>query len=173
MPPAGTGLFSLRGRARTFRRSCGLDAGGEIGPCPRVGDFRPRRAGAFFCRLRRRGVHARRAGKLPPSAARELLPGGSRGFAKGGTGHPDLRPGFLYPLLRLPLTFRPAATPFGRAAKARGTQLRPLYHRRLLAAVWGWLRPRFPRITVRGSGAKGDNLLSGTHPPYGYTQKTG
>ena len=45
-----------------------------------------------------------------------------------------------------------------------GTQLRPLYHRNLLAAVWGWLRPRFPRITVRGSGAKEDNRLSGTHP---------
>ena len=74
------------------------------------------------CRLRRRGVRTlRRAGSVPPSAAGELLPGGSRGFAKGGTGHPDLRPGFLYPLLRLPLTFRSAALPFGHAANTRGT----------------------------------------------------
>ena len=76
---------------------------------------------------------------LPPSTAGGMLPGGSRGIAKGGTGHPDLRPGFLYPLLRLPLTFRSAAPPFGHAAKARGTQLRLLYHRRLFCAVWGWL----------------------------------
>ena len=43
----------LRGHTRTFRHSCGLDAGGEIGPNPGTGDFRPGRAGAF-CRLRRR-----------------------------------------------------------------------------------------------------------------------
>ena len=77
---------------------------------------------------------------MPPSAAGEctlrraggeLLPGGSRGFAKGGTGHPDLRPGFLYPLLRLPLTFRSAALPFGHAANTRGTlgcALNPRFH---------------------------------------------
>ena len=52
----------LRGHTRTFRHSCGLDAGGEIGPNPGTGDFRPGRAGAF-CRLRRRGVRTlRRAG---------------------------------------------------------------------------------------------------------------
>ena len=68
-----------------------------------------------------------------------MLPGGSRGFAKGGTGHPDLRPGFLYPLLRLPLTFRSAALPFGHAAKKREPQLKPLYHSGRFAAVWGWL----------------------------------
>ena len=53
------------------------------------------------------------------------------GFAKGGTGHPDLRPGFLYPLLRLPLTFRSAALPFGHAANTRGTlgcALNPRFH---------------------------------------------
>ena len=73
----------LRGHTRTFRRSCGLDAGGEIDPNPGMGDFRPRRAGAF-CRLRRRGVRSlRRAGSVPPSAAGELLPGGSRGLQKG------------------------------------------------------------------------------------------
>ena len=65
------------------------------------------------------------------------------------------------PLLRLP-NFPLAATPFGRAAKVRGTQLKPRYHRRLFDAVWGWLRARFPRMTVRGSGAKGDKQLSGT-----------
>ena len=109
-----------------------------------------------------------RAPFLPPSAAGishaaacgdAPLPG--RG-ARGGTGHPDLRPGFLYPLLRLPLTFRSAATPFGRAATARGTQLRPRYHPWLFNAVWGWLRARFPRITVRGSGVTGYNWLLGT-----------
>ena len=68
---------------------------------------------------------------LPPSAAGEILPGGSRGIAKGGTGNPDLRPGFLYPLLRLPLTFRSAALPFGLAANTRGTlgcALNPRFH---------------------------------------------
>ena len=39
----------------------------EIDPNPGTGDFRPGRAGAF----------------LPPSAAGELLPGGSRGLQKG------------------------------------------------------------------------------------------
>ena len=58
------------------------------------------------------------------------------------------------PLLRLPLTFRSAATPCGRAAKARGTQLRPRYNPRHSAAVWGWLRPWFPRISVRGRWVK-------------------
>ena len=106
-----------------------------MSPIPGTGEFRPRRAGI---------AAARRQG------------------AKGGTGHPDLRPGFLYPLLRLPLTFRSAATPCGRAAKVRGTQLKPLYYPRRTAAVWGWLRARFPRMTVRGSGAKGDKQLSGT-----------
>ena len=73
----------LRGHTRTFRHSCGLDAGGEIDPNPGTGDFRPGRAGAF-CRLRRRGVRTlRRAGSVPPSAAGELLPGGSRGLQKG------------------------------------------------------------------------------------------
>ena len=79
---------------------------------------------------------------MPPSAAGKTAAEGSRGIAKGGTGHPDLRPGFLYPLLRLPLTFRSAAQR-SFAAKARGTQLKPLYHRRLFCAVWGWLRPSF------------------------------
>ena len=64
-------------------------------------------------------------GRAPPGARGKLLPGGSRGFAKGGTEHPDLRPGFLYPLLRLPLTFRSAAQR-SFAAKKRGTQLRPV-----------------------------------------------
>ena len=71
--------------------------------------------------------------------------------AKGGTGHPDLRPGFLYPLLRLPLTFRSAATPVGRAAKARGTQLRPRYNPRHSAAVWGWLTFGFARLSAHNS----------------------
>ena len=45
-----------------------------------------------------------RGGFLPPSAEGEMLPGGSRGIAKGGTGHPDLRPGFG----RSPLNLIPA-----------------------------------------------------------------
>ena len=100
--------------------------------------------GGTLCRLRRRG---------------ELLPGGSRALQKGVQ---DTLTGFLYPLLRLPLTFRSAATPVGRTAKKRGTQLRQLYHLWRTAAVWGWLRPRFPRITVRGSGVNGYNWLLGT-----------
>ena len=38
----------LKQSVKFFRRSCGLDAGGEIDPNPGTGDFRPRRAGAFF-----------------------------------------------------------------------------------------------------------------------------
>ena len=114
-------------------------------PIPEAGDFRLGRASAF----------------LPPSAAGKTAAGRQPGIAKGGTGHPDLRPGFLYPLLRLPLTFRSAAQR-SFAAKTRGTQLRPLYHRRLFYAVWGWLRARFPRIQVRGSGVNGYNWLLGT-----------
>ena len=71
-----------------------------------------------FCRLRRRG---------------KLLPGGSRGFAKGGTGHPDLRPGFLYPLLRLPLTFRSAAQRSFAAKNGGGNENRVI--------IWGALPP--------------------------------
>ena len=93
---------------------------------------------------------------LPPSAAGEILPGGSRGIAKGCTGNPDLRPGFLYPLLRLPLTFRSAALPFGHAAKARGTQLKPRYNPERFDTVLGWLRARFPRKQMRGSGFRSD-----------------
>ena len=75
------------------------DAGGE-GMLPTGnGGFRTLRR-ARTCHLRRRG-------------------------AKGGTGHPDLRPGFLSPLLRLPLTFRSAAQR-SFAAKKRGQQLRPV-----------------------------------------------
>ena len=82
------------------------------------------------------------------------------GFAKGGTGHPDLRPGFLYPLLRLPLTFRSAAQR-SFAAKARETQLRPVRRSFLFCHCLGMASRVFPRISVRGSGAKGDNRLSG------------
>ena len=112
------------GRREIFRRSCGLTQ--EARECcrPATGDFA------------RCGVRGRAAF----GGGGELLPGGSWGFAKGGTGHPDLRPGFLYPLLRLPLTFRSAALPFGHAAKVRGTQLKPLYHLWRTAAVSGWLR---------------------------------
>ena len=92
------------------------------------------------------GVHAAACGG-------ELLPGGSRGFAKGGTGHPDLRPGFLYPLLRLPLTFRSAALPFGHAAKKRGMQLRPLYYPGRFDAVWGWLRASFRAYKCAAAGS--------------------
>ena len=75
------------------------------------------------------------------------------GFAKGGTGHPDLRPGFLYPLLRLPLTFRSAALPFGHAAKKRGMQLRPLYYPGRFDAVWGWLRASFRAYKCAAAGS--------------------
>ena len=99
-----------------------------MSPIPGTGDFRPRRASAFFAAFGGEGCCRAAAGDAP-------LPG--RG-AKGGTGHPDLRPGFLYPLLRLPLTFRSAAQR-SFAAKKRGPQLRPLCHRRQFDAVWGWL----------------------------------
>ena len=95
-----------------------------------------------------------------PGVGRDAA-GRQPGLAKGGTGHPDWRPGFLYPLLRHPLTFRSAAQR-SFAAKARGTQLRPRYHPWLFNAVWGWLRARFPRIQVRGSGVTGYNWLLGT-----------
>ena len=112
-----------------------------------------------------------------------MLPGGSRGIAasrrlgrdaagrqpgycrlpaagaKGGTGHPDLRPGFLYPLLRLPLTFRSAAQR-SFAAKKRGPQLRPLSCPGRFNAVWGWLRARFPRITVRGRWCRSERVIT-------------
>ena len=111
----------------------------RLTPIPGVGIFALGGRGAF-CRLRRReGCCRAAAGALQ----------------KGGTGHPDLRPGFLYPLLRLPLTFRSAAQR-SFAAKKRGMQLRPRYHLWRTAAVWGWLRARFPRITVRGSGCRSD-----------------
>ena len=139
MPPAGTGLFSLRGRARTFRRSCGFPAEGERSPQSGDGRFSPREGGCFLPPSAAGSAHAAACGECAAFGGGRTAAGRQPGFAKGGTGHPDLRPGFLYPLLRLPLTFRSAATPFGRAAKARGTQLRPLYHRNLLAAVWGWL----------------------------------
>ena len=80
--PKGMSFFIfLKQSVKFFRRSCSADAGGEIDPFPRDGDFRPRRAGAF----------------LPPSAAGEFARCGVRGrdaagrqpgFAKGGTGHP-------------------------------------------------------------------------------------
>ena len=126
--PKGMSFFiSLKQSVKFFRRSCGADAGGEIDPFPRGGDFRPGRAGAFFAAFGGGGVRTlRRAGKGCCRAAAGDAPLPGRG-AKGGTGHPDLRPGFLYPLLRLPLTFRPAAQR-SFAAKARGPQLRPLYH---------------------------------------------
>jgi len=38
----------------------------------------------------------------------------------------------------------------------------PRYHPWLFNAVWGWLRARFPRIQVRGSGVTGYNWLLGT-----------
>ena len=108
---------------------------------------------------------------LPPSAAGECTRGVRRegccraaaGVCKRGYRTPY--PGFLYPLLRLPLTLRSAAQR-SFAAKKRGPQLKPLYHRRLFNAVWGWLRPRFPRITVRGSGLWSDRTsdLSGLLP---------
>ena len=131
----------------------------RLTPIPGVGIFALGGRGAF-CRLRRREKCCRAAaGEMHAAACGDApLPG--RG-AKGGTGHPDLRPGFLYPLLRLPLTFRSAALPFGHAANVRGPQLKPRYHRRRFDAVLGWLRARFPRISVRGSGAKEDKRLSG------------
>ena len=49
----------------------------EIDPNPGMGDFRPRRAGAFFAAFGGGGVRTLRR------AAGELLPGGSRGLQKG------------------------------------------------------------------------------------------
>ena len=83
--PKGMSFFIfLKQSVKFFRRSCGLDAGGEIDPNPGDGRFSSREGGCFFFRLRRRGVRTlRRAGSVPPSAAGELLPGGSRGLQKG------------------------------------------------------------------------------------------
>ncbi len=67
----------LKQSVKFFRRSCGADAGGEIDPNPGTGDFRPRRAGAFFAAFGGGGVRTLRR------AAGELLPGGSRGLQKG------------------------------------------------------------------------------------------
>ena len=112
--------------------------------------------GQTLCRLRRRGKTA--AGRQPGIAASR------RQRAKGGTGHPDLRPGFLYPLLRLPLTFRSAATPFGRAANKRGTQLRLLYHFWRAAAVWGWLRASFRAYKCAADGANEKDIRFSIFP---------
>ena len=66
---------------------------------------------------------------LPPSAAGEMLPGGSRGDARcgvqgrappGARGKRGQDTKVSCPLLRLP-NFPLAATPFGHAAKTRGT----------------------------------------------------
>ena len=78
--------------------------------------------------------------------------------AAGGKRGPDTK--VSCPLLRLP-NFPLAATPCGRAAKVRGTQLKPRYHRRLFDAVWGWLRARFPRMTVRGSECRVRGVRNG------------
>ena len=75
MPTVGTGLFPSEGKREIFRRYCGLDAGGEIDPFPRGGDFRPGRAGAF----------------LPPSAAGEFARCGVRGRDAAGR-QPGTRP---------------------------------------------------------------------------------
>ena len=109
----------------------------RLTPIPGVGIFALGGRGAF-CRLRRREKCCRAAaGEMHAAACGDApLPG--RG-AKGGTGHPDLRPGFLYPLLRLPLTFRSAALPFGHAANVRGPQLKPRYNPERFDTVWGWL----------------------------------
>jgi len=79
-----------------------------------------------------------------------MLPEGSRLLAKGGTRH--LR--FLIPPLATPPDLPLAATPFGRAAKIRGSQLKPRYNPWRSAAVWGWLRAWVPRIQMRGSRAE-------------------
>ena len=76
--PKGMSFFIfLKQSVKFFRRSCGADAGGEIDPNPGTGDFRPRRAGAFFAAFGGGGVRTLRR------AAGELLPGGSRGLQKG------------------------------------------------------------------------------------------
>ena len=87
--PKGMSFFiSLKQSVKFFRRSCGVDAGGEIDPFPRGGDFRPGRAGAFFAAFGGGGVRTlRRAGENCCRAAAGDAPLPGRG-AKGGTGHP-------------------------------------------------------------------------------------
>ena len=70
----------------------------------------------------------RRAGGIAAFGGGKTAAERQPGIAKGGTGHPDLRPGFLSPLLRLPLTFRSAAQR-SFAAKTRGTLGLQLYPR--------------------------------------------
>ena len=147
LPPRESAEFSADTAAQTQEA--------RLTPFPGTGEFRPRRASAFlvafgggdFARCGVRGYYRlRRRGRAPPGAR------GKRGYRT------PLRRGFLSPLLRLPLTFRSAAMPFGHAAKARGTQLRPLYHLGRFDAGWGWRRARFPRISVRGSGFRSGGL---------------
>ena len=115
--------------------------------------------------IRGRGIfaHGGRVPFLPPSAAGRNAAGRQPGFARGGTGHPDLRPGFLYPLLRLPLTFR-SATQRSFAAKKRGTQLRPLSCPGRFNAVWGWLRASFRAYKCAADGADWKNIRFSIFP---------
>ena len=126
-----------------------------MGPYPRGGEIRPRRAGPF-CRLRRREGRCRTAA----------------GVCKRGYRTPGLTSRFPIPPLATPPDL-----PVCRDAlrdtrlKSGGTQLRPRYNLGRFDAVWGWLRARFPRISVRGSGFRSDRLkilrlicLDGTQP---------
>ena len=96
------------------------------------------------------------AGEKYPQSDAGIFALGGQGIAasrrRGAKG--DRTPRFPIPSSDSPTFLWPLSAAF--AAKKRGTQLRPLYHRRRFDAVWGWLRPRFPRIQVRGSGVQGD-----------------
>ena len=84
--PKGMSFFIfLKQSVKFFRRSCGADAGGEIDPFPRGGDFRPRRAGAFFAAFGGGGVRTlRRAGENCCRAAAGVCKRGYRTPLKTG-----------------------------------------------------------------------------------------
>ena len=105
-PQRARAFFSLRGRARTMRRYCGADAGGEVDPIPGDGGVSPSEGECLFGRLRRRGFRTlRRAGTRP-----------SRGEGQKGIGHQ----GFLSPLATPQLSFAPLSVASQRSGGREG-----------------------------------------------------
>ena len=144
-PSEGERPLPSEGECEWFRRSCGADAGSGDRPLLKGWGFSPTEGECLFLPPSAAGNARAACGEIAAFGGGRTAAGRQPGIAasrrqraKGGTGHPDLRPGFLYPLLRLPLTFRSAAQR-SFAAKKRGPQLRPLCHRRQFDAVWGWL----------------------------------
>ena len=73
-PRRARAFFPSEGRGGRLRRSCGLDAGGEVDPNPGDGGFSPWEGRGLFCRLRRRGeLHAAACGERCCRAAAGAL----------------------------------------------------------------------------------------------------